>query len=152
MKVTIPNVKRRSEVSYTIQSQASNEKYSDLETALMDKNASGDVVLNVGASSVMESVRNIIISNFKEIPYMPKSGANITNLLFSGSIKDISLFSTSVKSQIELQDSRVKVSSLVITPSPEDHSIEFDITVAIPGDDRYRGLSDKFRIRRTANT
>lgn len=148
MKVTVPNFKRRDEVDSTIQSQSSNQRYSDLETAYMDKSGSGDITINVGSASILDAVKNILITNRGEIVYNPDKGADITKMVFQGSLKDSNQFTSFIKSQVENNDNRVKVRSASVEQNPDDHSALINIVVDVKGDDRYKGLVLRFPVKR----
>ena len=47
------------------------------------KKASGDIFKKEHAAAVKQAVKNILLTNFAEKPFLPRYGANLNSLLFS---------------------------------------------------------------------
>ena len=56
--------------------------YTDIDLTFTNK-ASGDIFKKEHAAAVKQAVKNILLTNFAEKPFLPRYGANLNSLLFS---------------------------------------------------------------------
>jgi phage baseplate assembly protein W len=81
-----------------------------------------DVTKHINEYAVINSVKNLVLTNFYERPFRPEIGSGVRNLLFE-------MVDTVTAAQLERAISevianfepRVSVSKVVATPSPDDN-------------------------------
>jgi phage baseplate assembly protein W len=56
--------------------------YSDIDLTFMPQPVTGDVSLVLDSRAVVNSVRNLLLTNFYDRPWQPGIGSNVTGLLF----------------------------------------------------------------------
>ena len=56
--------------------------YADIDLSFANK-PSGDIFKKEHASAVKQSVRNLLMTNFSEKPFLPRYGGNLNSFLFS---------------------------------------------------------------------
>ena len=96
--------------------------YKDLDLNFNIHPIKKDVTKQIGEYAVINSVKNLVQTNFYERPFRPQIGSGIRNLLFE-------VVDTVVAAQLERAISeviknyepRVKVSMVIATPAPDDN-------------------------------
>ena len=61
---------------------ARNLTYSDIDLSFANK-PSGDIFKKQHAAAVKQAVRNLLMTNFSEKPFLPRYGGNLNSFLFS---------------------------------------------------------------------
>ena len=56
--------------------------YADIDLSFANK-PSGDIFKKEHAAAVKQSVRNLLMTNFSEKPFLPRYGGNLNSFLFS---------------------------------------------------------------------
>lgn len=100
----------------------SERTYKDLDLNFNIHPIKKDVTKQIGEYAVINSVKNLVQTNFYERPFRPQIGSGIRNLLFE-------VVDTVVAAQLERAISeviknyepRVKVSMVIAQPSPDDN-------------------------------
>ena len=106
---------------------ARKKSYSDIDLTF-SKKASGDIFKKTDAGAVAQAVRNLLLTNFSEKPFLPRYGGDLNSLLFSlnTTIDEIGLEERILES-IEIFEPRAKVLNIKILRN--DDRNEIDVTV-----------------------
>lgn len=106
--------------------------YSDIDLTFGKNPITGDISRVTNSSAIKRSLKNLILTNFHEIPYEPRKGSGIRAMLFEnfnpfmvGSIK------RKIEEMIERYEPRVTVSELSLYAAPDANSLELKITYSI---------------------
>ena len=110
---------------------ARSTSYSDVDLTFAKK-ANGDVFKKSDAAAVKQSVKNILMTNFSEKPFLPSYGGDLSSFLFS---LDTEIEEDDVKSDIisALEDfePRADVLDIKITELPEQHDLRITVTFRV---------------------
>ena len=105
--------------------------YTDVDLTLTAK-ASGDIFKKTDANAVKQAVKNILMTNRGEKPFLPKYGGNLNNFLFNLSTEfsefDIEEAVTLAINNYEPRAQVLKVRSNV---RPDNNSIDVEVTFQI---------------------
>lgn len=106
---------------------ARKKSYSDIDLTF-SKRASGDVFKKTNAGAVVQAVRNLLLTNFSEKPFLPRFGGDLNSLLFTlnTTIDEIGLEERILES-IEIFEPRAEVLTIKILRN--DDRNEIDVTV-----------------------
>ena len=106
---------------------ARKKSYSDIDLTF-NKRASGDIFKKTDAGAVSQAVRNLLLTNFSEKPFLPRYGGDLNSLLFSlnTTIDEIGL-EERILETIEVFEPRAKILAIKILRN--DDRNEIDVTV-----------------------
>ena len=100
-----------------------NKAYKDIDL-LFENRPSGDVYKKVDAAAVKQSVKNILLTNHGEKPFLPYFGANLRALLFELSSstleEDINRY---IRIALRNYEPRALVQRVIVQSSPDYNSI-----------------------------
>ena len=96
------------------------------------KRPSGDVFKKEHAAAVKQSVRNLLMTNFSEKPFLPRFGGNLNSLLFSlnTDIDDEDL-EEQIINAIEIYEPRARVTNISSNVNDDQHQIKVTVTFRI---------------------
>jgi len=96
------------------------------------KKASGDIFKKQHAAAVKQAVRNLLLTNFTERPFMHRFGGNLSAMLFrlSTEIDDVNLESD-IASAIEAFEPRARVINITSVVSPDRHEVRVKVNFLI---------------------
>ena len=91
-------------------------------------NLRGDIFKKTNASAVKQSIRNILLTNFTERPFMQRFGGNLTDMLFrlSTEIDDSNLEDRIVRS-IQTYEPRAQVLNINSVISPDNNEVRVTV-------------------------
>ncbi len=91
-------------------------------------NLKADVFKKTNASAVKQAVRNLLLTNFTERPFMQRFGGNLSAMLFrlSTEIDDANLESDIARA-IENYEPRAQVLSINTVVSPDNHDVRVTV-------------------------
>ena len=106
---------------------ARRKSYSDIDLTFA-KRASGDVFKKTDAGAVVQAIRNLLLTNFSEKPFLPRYGGDLNSLLFSlnTTIDEIGL-EERILETVEVFEPRAKILAIKILRN--DDRNEIDVTV-----------------------
>ena len=91
-----------------------------------------DVTKHVNEYAVINSVKNLVLTNFYERPFRPEIGSGVRNLLFE-MVDTVSAaqLERAISEVITNFEPRVGISKVVATPSPDDnrYSVRLDFFI-----------------------
>jgi len=106
--------------------------YKDLSLSLGMHPITNDVVTVTGEEAVKRAVKNLLMIQCGEVPFLPNLGTRLNGLLFEP-IDPITtaLLKSEIRATIEAFEPRVNIVQLVITPSEDEHQYEVNITFEV---------------------
>ena len=110
-------------------SRTKSSKDIDLSFA---KKGSGDVFKKEDAAAVKQAVKNLLLTNFSEKPFLPRFGGNLNSLLFAlnTDIDDEDL-EEQIINAIEIYEPRARVTNVSSNLNDDDHQIQVTVTFRI---------------------
>lgn len=97
-----------------------NDKYSDFLNSFRSHPATKDALRVLNEGAIIQSIRNLLLTNPGERVFQPQLGAGISQLLFESNTPDIlDVLSERIRTTIERYEPRVKLVDVEID-SPED--------------------------------
>ena len=110
---------------------AKNNVYSDLDLVFAKK-GSGDIFKKQHAAAVKQAVRNLLLTNYSEKPFLPGFGGDLNSMLFrlSTDIDDDNLEDDIIKA-IETYEPRAKVLGVTTKVSPDNHEVKATVNFQI---------------------
>ena len=91
-------------------------------------NLRGDIFKKTNAAAVKQSIRNILLTNFTERPFMQRFGGNLTDMLFrlSTEIDDANLEDRIVRS-IQTYEPRAQVLNINSVTTPDNNEVRVTV-------------------------
>ena len=107
------------------------EEYLDIDLSFAKK-GSGDIFKKSSAAAVKQAVRNLLLTNFSEKPFLPRFGADLNSMLFrlSSDIDDDTLGDDIIKA-IETFEPRARVLNIKSNISPDTNEVSVTVTFQI---------------------
>ena len=95
-------------------------------------NLRADVFKKTSGSAVKQAVRNLLLTNFTERPFMHRFGGNLSAMLFrlSTEIDDVNL-EGDIASAIEAFEPRARVVNITSVVSPDRHEVRVKVNFLI---------------------
>ena len=108
-----------------------SKSYSDIDLTFTAK-ASGDIFKKSHAAAVKQAVKNLLLTNFSEKPFLPNFGGDLNAMLFrlSTEIDDADLEDKIIRA-IELFEPRAKVLNVSSQVSPDNHEVKVSVTFQV---------------------
>ena len=96
------------------------------------KKPSGDVFKKTDAAAVKQAVKNLLLTNFSEKPFLPRFGGNLNSLLFAlnTDIDDEDL-EEQIINAIEIYEPRARVTNISSNLNDDQHQIKVTVTFRI---------------------
>jgi len=97
-----------------------------------DTNLRADVFKKTSGAAVKQAVRNLLLTNFTERPFMHRFGGNLSAMLFrlSTEIDDVNLESDIARA-IEIFEPRARVINITSVVSPDRHEVRVKVNFLI---------------------
>jgi len=107
------------------------KKYSDIDLTFA-RRPDNDVYKKTDAAAVKQSVKNILMTNYAERPFMPEFGANLNDFLFNLDTEfDDDLLEESIIRAIEDYEPRAVVLNVKVTTKPDFNSVSATVTFRV---------------------
>ena len=105
--------------------------YTDIDLTFA-KRPSGDVYKKSDAAAVKQAVKNILLTNYTEKPFLPKFGGNLNAFLFSLSSEfDEFEIQEAVTLAINNYEPRAKVLDVRANLQPDNYSVSVEVTFQV---------------------
>ena len=110
---------------------AKSNVYTDLDLTFAKK-GSGDIFKKQHAAAVKQAVRNLLLTNYSEKPFLPEFGGDLNSMLFrlSTDIDDDNLEDDIIKA-IETYEPRAKVLGVTTKVSPDNHEVKATVNFQV---------------------
>ena len=95
-------------------------------------NLRADVFKKTSAAAVKQAIRNLLLTNFTERPFMHRFGGNLTSMLFrlSTEIDDTNL-EGDIARAVELFEPRAQVINITSVVSPDRHEVRVKVNFLV---------------------
>lgn len=107
------------------------KSYSDIDLTFTPK-ASGDIFKKQHGAAVKQAVRNLLLTNFSEKPFVPNYGGDLNAMLFrlSTEIDDTTLEDDIIRA-IETYEPRAQILNVQTTLNPDGHEVKATVTFKV---------------------
>lgn len=107
------------------------KRYSDIDLSFMKKK-NGDIFKKTDASSVKQSIKNLLLTNYYEKPFQPYFGANIQGMLFELNDDFIeSDVQEEIRKAIEIYEPRAKLIDVIARFNESQNSLNVQVIFQI---------------------
>lgn len=105
-----------------------SERYSDFYNSFSKNFGTKDLARLTNEDSIINSLKNIILTRKGERPFFPEFGCNISGLLFENFSKfTTDAIETEIKTAVENFEPRIKTIKVKAIEFPDNHSIELQL-------------------------
>ena len=110
---------------------AKKRNYLDIDLTFKNR-PSGDIFKKAHGASVKQGVRNLLMTNFSEKPFLPNFGGNLNSLLFalSTEVDEIGLEDKIIET-IEIFEPRAQVLNVSSVIQPDKHNVVVTVTFKV---------------------
>jgi phage baseplate assembly protein W len=109
-----------------------NRQYKDVSLTFGKNPVTNDVLAVTGADAVRRAIKTILSTRAGEVPFLPNFGGRLDGLLFEP-IDPITTaaINSEIRAAIETYEPRVTIQTLKITPTPDEHQYQVDVTFVL---------------------
>jgi phage baseplate assembly protein W len=105
-----------------------NERYSDFYNNFSKNFGTKDLARLTNEDSIINSLKNIVLTKRGERPFFPEFGCNISGLLFENFSKfTTDAIETEIRTAIENFEPRIRTIKVKAIEAQDDHSIEIQL-------------------------
>lgn len=99
--------------------------YKDLDMSFLSNPSTGDIRVKTDADAVKQSIKNLVLMNYGDIPFRPRQGGNMDGLLFEP-LDDITidLVQSSIISTINAYEPRAQLLAVNVNASPDQNQLD----------------------------
>lgn len=106
--------------------------YSDLNLDFTANPFTGDIIKATNAEAIKKAFRNLILTNFYEVPFNPSLGSNIRASLFENfNPLTIEFMKTKIREMTEQYEPRVKILNIDVNMQQDQNGLEVNISYTI---------------------
>tara|TARA_B110000444_G_scaffold261122_1_gene311238 strand:- start:1828 stop:2271 length:444 start_codon:yes stop_codon:yes gene_type:complete len=110
---------------------ARTRSYSDIDLSFAKK-GSGDIFKKEHAAAVKQAVRNLLLTNYAEKPFLPRFGGDLNAMLFRLSTEiDDDYLEDDIINAIETYEPRAKVININSIISADSHEVRVTVTFRV---------------------
>jgi phage baseplate assembly protein W len=107
-------------------------KYRDLNIFFNKNQETGDISFSTGNSSIVQSIKNIVLTKKGERPFNQYFGTRLTDILFdSPTYAELALLRNEIKTALDSLEPRITVNSVEINYPIEESEENVDIKINI---------------------
>jgi phage baseplate assembly protein W len=107
-------------------------EYKDIDLAFLNKTVSGEIYKKTSASAVKQAVKNLVMTNEGEKPFLPDFGGDIRSLLFELADDDTEEdIEDQVIASIRAYEPRVGTLSVIANSNPDRNAVDVTITFQV---------------------
>ena len=105
--------------------------YADIDLSFANK-PSGDIFKKEHAAAVKQSVRNLLMTNFSEKPFLPRYGGNLNSFLFSlnTEVDELALEEKIIET-VEIFEPRASVKNVEVISNDNRNEIAVTVTFQV---------------------
>lgn len=105
-----------------------SERYSDFYNNFSKNFGTKDLARLTNEQSIINSLKNIILTNKGERPFQPDFGCNISGLLFENFSKfTTDAIETEIRTAVENFEPRVRTIKIAVFETQDNHSVEIQL-------------------------
>ena len=106
--------------------------YADIDLTFNPSPVTGDIALRYDSNAVIDSIRNLLLTNFYERPFQPDLGSNLTGLLFEPANNlTANLIDAEIRNVISNYEPRCTINSLQVIAAQDQNSFSVNLEVYI---------------------
>jgi phage baseplate assembly protein W len=111
---------------------ASTDFYSDFKTNLDVHPATGDVIRVKNETAVIQSIHNLLMTNYYERPFQPLIGSRIRESLFED-VSPITSYAiqTAIENTIENYEPRIQLLEVIVEPNYDENGYNIRIKFSL---------------------
>jgi phage baseplate assembly protein W len=123
------------------------EKYKDLDLAFIPHPVLGDISKHKDEYAVINSIKNLVLTNFFERPFQPNIGSNVRKLLFEtvDSVTSVAL-QRAIEDVIKNFEPRATISKIIVDPNYDQNA--FAVTLQFFIINRSTPITINFQLER----
>ena len=107
------------------------KSYSDIDLTFTAK-ASGDIFKKSHAAAVKQAVKNLLLTNFSEKPFLPNFGGDLNAMLFRLSTEiDDTMLEDDIITAIQTYEPRAEVLNVSTVLNPDRHEVRATVTFKV---------------------
>jgi phage baseplate assembly protein W len=100
--------------------QTTTRSYRDLDLNFIPNPVTGDVAIRTGDNAVINSVKNLIFTNFYERPFHPEIGSGVRRLLFDNAdVLTAENLKKAISTVLDNFEPRVSIKNLIVKLSDD---------------------------------
>tara|TARA_Y100001937_G_scaffold50437_1_gene70123 strand:- start:17827 stop:18267 length:441 start_codon:yes stop_codon:yes gene_type:complete len=105
--------------------------YADIDLSFANK-PSGDIFKKEHAAAVKQSVRNLLMTNFSEKPFLPRYGGNLNSFLFSlnTEVDELALEEKIIET-VEIFEPRASVKNVEVISNDNRNEVAVNVTFQV---------------------
>jgi phage baseplate assembly protein W len=106
--------------------------FSDFTTDLVPHPITKDAIRLKNEQSIVQSIRNLVLTNYGERPFQPNIGSSVNRSLFEPN--DFILedgIESSIRQTIQFNEPRVNLINVAVTSEPDDNNIKINLVFSI---------------------
>ena len=105
--------------------------YADIDLSFANK-PSGDIFKKEHAAAVKQSVRNLLMTNFSEKPFLPRYGGNLNSFLFSLNTEvDELALEEKIFESVEIFEPRASVKNVEVISNENRNEVAVTVTFQV---------------------
>lgn len=110
----------------------SSREYKDLDLSFNIHPVRKDINVHRGVTAVINSVKNLILTNFYERPFQPELGSNLRRLLFENlDVITASSIEREISQTITNFEPRVRIIGVNVSPQYDENGFSVDLEFLI---------------------
>lgn len=103
----------------------SSRSFRDLDLNFQIHPVRKDINIFKNEYAVINSIKNLVLTNFYERPFQPQIGSNVRRLLFENVDRIVAAqLERSIEESILNYEPRVQISKVIATPSPDENKYD----------------------------
>jgi phage baseplate assembly protein W len=107
-------------------------QYRDIDLTFTNKTVSGEIFKKTESAAVKQAVKNLVMTNFAEKPFLPTFGGNIRSLLFELADEDAEEdIENNVISAINKFEPRARTLNVEATSNPDRNAVDVTIVFQV---------------------
>lgn len=108
---------------------ATSRIFTDIDISFSKHPITDDVAIKINENAIIQSVKNLIMTNYNERPFNPKLGSNINRMLFEP-LDGISasIINKEIKNVIDNFEPRATVEDIKVTPNQSEDGYNVILT------------------------
>ena len=123
-------------------------EYSDIDLNFIVHPVRKDLNRLTNEIAIINSVKNLILTNFYEKPFRPNIGSNVRKLLFENmDVVTATAVERAITETINNYEPRVKMKNLIVSPNYDQNA--FSVTMEFYVSNRVEPIKIKFLLERT---
>jgi len=116
--------------------------YKDINLSFEKHPLTGDVICATDVEAIKKSLRNLILTDFYEVPFNPDKGTSLNGSLFENFTPITSEFLKSkIKEMVDVYEPRIEIQRIVIFQKDDQNSLEVSVYFKILDLNRFEDIT-----------